>query len=76
MVAGCGEWRLYESSPLCSQWKRKAQNQAIDLSKGGQTTKIHVTNFAGWLKLCPVGLKISVASPLAMTNSSEIVCCH
>ena len=33
--------QLCESTPLRSRWKRGAKNQAIGLSRGGQTTKIH-----------------------------------
>lgn len=34
-------WELREGSQMCPRRKRGAKNQAIGLSRGGQTTKIH-----------------------------------
>ena len=63
-------WQLCESAPLCPRRKRGAKAQAIGLSRGGQTTKIHaLSDTLGR----PVVLKVTAGTVSDITMAEDLL---
>jgi transposase len=63
-------WELREGASLCPRRKRGAKAQAVGLSRGGQTTKIHaLSDTLGR----PIGLKVTAGNVSDITMAEELL---
>jgi transposase len=63
-------WELRQGPPLCSRRKRGAKNQAIGLSRGGQTTKIHALSDALGR---PIALEVTAGNVSDITMADALL---